>query len=271
MKSSLMIDVSPNYSITFPFEEKHDPKAVQQWFAENWHLSLYFSVVYLILVFSGKEYMKKREAFKLRKLLVLWNVFLAVFSIFGAFRTLPEMFHVLSNYGFDHSACNPSYAEQVKVSAFWTWLFTLSKIPELGDTLFVILRKQSLQLLHWYHHVTVFLFCWYSYPEHFSTARWSVCMNYTVHAVMYSYYAIRAIGYRPPRWTAMLITMAQTTQMIVGLGVNGYAFHRKINGHYCNCEMRTLFWALLMYASYFVLFARYFYFAYFSKERTKKD
>ena len=38
---------------------------------------------------------------------------------------------------------------QVKVSSFWSWLFTLSKIPELGDTLFIVLRKQQLIFLHW--------------------------------------------------------------------------------------------------------------------------
>ncbi|RWS05162.1 elongation of very long chain fatty acids protein 6-like protein, partial [Dinothrombium tinctorium] len=60
--------------------------------------------------------MKNRRAFKLRKLLVAWNVLLALFSVFGACRTLPEMYHVLKHHGFDHSVCNPSYAEHVKVS-----------------------------------------------------------------------------------------------------------------------------------------------------------
>ena len=38
---------------------------------------------------------------------------------------------------------------QNKVSGFWTWLFTLSKMPELGDTVFIVLRKQQLIFLHW--------------------------------------------------------------------------------------------------------------------------
>ena len=41
------------------------------------------------------------------------------------------------------------FSFQVKVSSFWSWLFTLSKIPELGDTLFIVLRKQQLIFLHW--------------------------------------------------------------------------------------------------------------------------
>jgi len=33
--------------------------------------------------------------------------------------------------------------------AFWTWIGTLSKIAELGDTIFIVARKQPLILLHW--------------------------------------------------------------------------------------------------------------------------
>ena len=32
---------------------------------------------------------------------------------------------------------------------FYEWLGTLSKVVELGDTAFVILRKQPLLFLHW--------------------------------------------------------------------------------------------------------------------------
>ncbi len=38
-----------------------------------------------------------------------------------------------------------------------------SQIPELVDTVFIVLRKKPLILLHWYHHFTVLLYCWHSY------------------------------------------------------------------------------------------------------------
>lgn len=91
----------------------------------------------MLIIFGGQAWMQNRPAYKLRRALALWNTLLAAFSIAGALRTLPEMIHVLSKFGFYHSVCNPSYVDQVQVSAYWTWLFTLSKVPELGDTVFI--------------------------------------------------------------------------------------------------------------------------------------
>lgn len=173
--------------------------------------------------------------------------------------------------------CHPSYVEEVKVSGFWTWMFTLSKVPELGDTIFIVLRKQKLIFLHWYHHITVLLFTWYCYPDHTATARWYIDMNYFVHSLMYSYYALRALGYRVPKQIAMVITTSQIIQMILGAYVTYYAYQRKLAGDNCKIAYSTINWGLIMYSSYFLLFARFFINAYLfsgpaaSKRSVKKS
>lgn len=52
--------------------------------------------------------------FELRGLLSLWNTMLAMFSIMGAFRTAPELIHVLRNYGLFHSVCVPRWVTSLK-------------------------------------------------------------------------------------------------------------------------------------------------------------
>ena len=41
------------------------------------------------------------------------------------------------------------------------FLFDLSKVFEFVDTIFIVLRKKPLIFLHYYHHVSTMLFCWY--------------------------------------------------------------------------------------------------------------
>lgn len=63
----------------------------------------------------------------------------------------------------------------------FTCVLFFHQIPELGDTIFVVLRKKPLIFLHWYHHVTVLLYCWHSYYEQTTYGLYFISMNYTVH------------------------------------------------------------------------------------------
>lgn len=56
------------------------------------------------------------------------------------------------------------------------------------DTVFLVLRKREVIFLHWFHHVTVLLYCWHAYHHSVAAGLWFATMNYSVHSIMYLYY-----------------------------------------------------------------------------------
>ncbi|GAB5570565.1 elongation of very long chain fatty acids protein 6 isoform X1 [Prionailurus iriomotensis] len=144
------------------------------------------------------------------------------------------------------------------------WSLTLAVFSR--DTIFIILRKQKLIFLHWYHHITVLLYSWYSYKDMVAGGGWFMTMNYGVHAVMYSYYALRAAGFRVSRKFAMFITLSQITQMLMGCVIN-YLVFSWMQQDQCHSHFQNIFWSSLMYLSYLVLFCHFFFEAYIGKMR----
>ncbi|XP_028845507.1 elongation of very long chain fatty acids protein 6-like [Denticeps clupeoides] len=252
----------------YDFERRFDERGAIEWMRENWSKSFGFCAVYVLLVFGGQRVMRGRQKLDLRGVLVLWSFSLALFSIIGAARTGWYMFYILRTSGFKQSVCDQSFYYG-PVSKFWAYAFVLSKAPELGDTAFIILRKQRLIFLHWYHHITVLLYSWYSYKDQVAGGGWFMTMNYTVHALMYSYYAARAAGFRVPRPCAMVITAAQITQMAMGLAVSALVYQWMQEGH-CPSYFDNIVWASLMYLSYLLLFSSFFYQSYLRNGKSSK-
>jgi elongation of very long chain fatty acids protein 6 len=178
----------------------------------------------------------------------------------GAIRTIPELVFMIRFNGFEGSVCDPSYF--YGPTGIWAYLFTISKLYELGDTAFIILRKQPLIFLHWYHHVTVFIYVWFSYTDHTAPGRWFMVMNFTVHSFMYTYYALRAMKFRLHKFVNMFITSLQIAQMLMGVVVIIKAYEYKSQGHYCQMSWENMRYCSIMYISYLVLFAYFFYNAY---------
>lgn len=252
---------SYNYTkICFDFEQKIDEPTFSQWMSKNWQLCLWSSAIYVVLIFGGKYLMQERQRFDLRPALALWSGLLGIFSLFGAARTIPELIYVLKHHGLEFSICSASYFSGP--TGFWAVLFTVSKVYELGDTLFIVLRKQELIFLHWYHHICTLVYTWSTYADHPGTGRWFMVMNYSVHSVMYTYYAFRALRFQIPKFVSLIITSLQIAQMVVGTVFILYAHHILSMGRYCSASSENLKIAFMMYFSYLVLFSHFFYSVY---------
>merc|ERR1712018_126732 len=141
---------------------------------------------------------------------------------------------------------------------FYVALFIYSKIAELIDTVLLLAGKQVIAL-QWWHHSTVLLYCWHSYSTRIATGLWFAAMNYSVHSVMYGYFALVATEYRKYITPyAMLITLAQLLQMLVGMFVTIKAVVYQQEGQECHVNKTNSVLGLAMYFSYFVLFFKLF-------------
>lgn len=183
------------------------------------------------------------------------------------------------------------------VNLLWTWWFAFSKIVELGDTIFIVLRRRPLTFLHVYHHCSVLLCTWYCVTHLASSSRWFITMNAVVHSVMYTYYAIQVARIiRVPKAISMTITILQVSlckhfkrlfvrhecifnvlllskilQMIIGVAVNFHGFNVKRQGGKCDLEDDIIYLMGALYFSYFLLFVWFFYDAYFRRNSNNNN
>lgn len=213
--------------------------------------------VYIAFITIGPKLMIGRKPFQLRAPLILWNLVLSAFSAMGAIRTVPHLLNTIYQHGLYHSMCFDAEASYGHGPVgMWTLLFILSKFPELIDTVFIVARKRPLIFLHWYHHITVLLFCWHSYTTRSSAGLFFVAMNYTVHALMYFYYFLSACKIRVS-W-GMAVTIFQLSQMAVGVAACAGVGYYHSTGMECKQTRGNFMAGLGMYASYFGLFLVFF-------------
>lgn len=266
--------ISPSgfkYKYLLPFELKSVKSGYRDvnisWMKQNWHFSFIIAFVYLALIVCLKSFMKNRKGYKLRTILIVWNAGLAIFSILGALRNLPEFIYILTEKGLEYSTCveTNSYG----VTGYWALWFILSKAFELFDTVLLILRKRELIFLHWYHHLTVLMYVWYFMAEFPSNSRWFSTINYSIHAIMYTYYTIIVLKVvHIPKIISMFVTSLQIIQMVIGVYINYKTYQFKIMGKSCGVSYWNIYMTYFMYASYFYLFLKFFLDKYMKKKHS---
>ena len=94
------------YSFVFEWElAGRQAEIAQRWFMDYWTVSYVFVALYLILVFWGRRWMASRPAYDLQMPLIAWNFFLSVFSIFTAYRGVPEVYRSVRHDSLYYSMC----------------------------------------------------------------------------------------------------------------------------------------------------------------------
>nr|XP_048692096.1 elongation of very long chain fatty acids protein 7-like isoform X2 [Caretta caretta] len=168
--------------------------------------------LYLVFVALGPRLMRKWEPLRLKGLLTAYNLTLVALSIYMFYEFLVTS--VLANYSY---LCQPVDYTQSKLGmrmARVCWWFFFSKVIELLDTVFFILRKKPEQVtfLHVYHHGTM-LFNWWAGVKYVpgGQAFFIGMLNSFVHIFMYLYYGLASLGPQMQRylWWKRYLTILQ--------------------------------------------------------------
>lgn len=239
-----------------------DGHDAQRYFASHTALPLSVVVLYLAMVRYLPRYMHTRPPFELRVFSRCWNLSVAAFSVCGMLVCVPHLASQLLEHGFYYTVCHDIYElAGYRAPALWAALFTWSKLFEPVDTLLLILKKRPVIVLHWFHHASVIIFAWSAWIYETPAALWYGAMNYSVHALMYTYFAVTSVPrFRPAAMrVAPFITSLQISQFAWGTVINTYvgiAYASPTVG--CAIKAPILYIGAGLYLAYGVLFTKLF-------------
>lgn len=205
----------------------------------------------IVLLYNQKPlYIQERKFHKY--LSFYWNMLLAIFSIWGTYNTLPVLINSIYYNGLNNTIIGNNIHGSIKLQLL---LFAPSKILELGDTLLLMIKFKKIRFIQYYHHYVTMLYCWHAnYNLEIMNINSIFCiMNYTIHAFMYSWYSLSALGFKFPIIIKHFITILQTLQMFMGIYtviIGNYL------GNWYKYDLIGSIFASLMYYSYCILFTK---------------
>ncbi|XP_051234026.1 ELOVL fatty acid elongase 8b [Dicentrarchus labrax] len=224
-------------------------------------------LLYLCVVWAGPRLMKDRQPVDLKVILIIYNFAMVGLSAYMFYEFLVTSW--LSNYSYlcqpvDYSS-SPLAIRMAKVC----WWFFFSKVIELSDTIFFILRKKSNQLtfLHVYHHATMILNWWAGVKYVAGGQSFFIgLLNTFVHTVMYSYYGLAAIGPHMQKylWWKRYLTSLQLVQFVLFILYTGQKL-------LVECDFPTSMNILVFCycITLIILFSNFYYQSYLNKKKQK--
>ncbi len=194
-----------------------------------------------------------------KSVIFTWNLSIGLFSIVGAAICIPKLIELIVNQHLYGAICAPATKYGTGYSGIMITLFIYSKFVEFGDTYILIANGKKVIPLHWWHHASVTWFCWNAFAYQISTGIWFAAINYFVHSIMYTYYALTLTPIKPYIYRYRhKVTQLQILQMVVGLFVIFKSMQYRSIGYECYTH-EYLDWAgIAMYFSYLVLFVQFY-------------
>lgn len=171
-------------------------------------------LIYLLFVLKiGPAIMHNRSPVKsIKKYIPAYNVFQIIINFYLIIWAISDLKFVEISLNNLCGNINPD-VEYTKRFIFLGYLWCMIKISDFLDTLFFILLKKTshVSFLHVYHHASTMMVAFVVFR--FIKTEQSLlyaAVNSVVHVVMYTYYLLTSLGYKP-RWKKM-VTILQLLQ-----------------------------------------------------------
>ena len=242
-----------------------DPRTQMWTFVNSVIPSVVSIVCYLLFIYIGPKIMKHREALEFKALMTIYNIGATLLNVHIFVEILISTTALNYSYACQNLAFSDDPMELRLTSALWYYF--ISKLIEMADTVFFILRKKTNQVsfLHVYHHSTMVVVTWIGIKWFGGGQSFFSCMaNSFVHIIMYTYYAMSAIPFlRKYLWWKKYLTQLQLIQFVCILVQTQYAIHT-------NCVYPSqLLWIFSAYIFSFIFLFSNFYLKSYQKSHKR--
>jgi len=215
--------------------------------------------VYIVKV-AGPKFMKDREPYDIKMLMIVYNFFQTIFSAWMFYEGW-RYFGFYPGHRTYSWHCQPvDYSDSPDSHRILSlgWWYFFSKFVDFLDTIFFMARKKysHVSALHVIHHSTMPWLSWWG-PRFVGGGQsvFGVFLNSGIHTMMYFYYLCSALGpwMQPYLWWKKYLTTLQLVQFVM-------VFFHSLQPIFFDCDFPTA--ASLMYCGvglqYFILFSAFY-------------
>jgi len=245
------------------FFDDYDYGKSKQWLLEHEGFLVKSVIFYIGSIFMIKFLMRDRKPFDLERPLIMWNAFLATFSLLGFLYVFPSFLKTIRDHGITRTYTHINEAHKNPLAGYWSFLWCASKIPEFVDTYFIVLRKKPLMFMHWFHHAITGYFAFVNFYSDNAYLTWGVWANYFIHFMMYTYYCLRSFRVKVSPQIAQFITSAQMIQFLLVIFAMTHAQIIMQNGVKVAATYYGLFLGQFTMWSFMFLWLRFYYISYY--------
>lgn len=165
----------------------------------------------------GPRWMKQREPFDLKWTIRSYNILMSLVNLYAFYRV-----SVLTKFGLNYFGCKQvGKTREDNELVYIAFLYFATKLVELLDTIFFILRKKYSQAsnLHVFHHsfIAVCVWIYFKVAPGGSSVLFPY-LNVGVHTIMYGYYFLATFhSLQKFLWWKRHLTSAQIVQFVLSM------------------------------------------------------